>query len=253
MTRVHPPLDETEESTRVQCLLPEDDAKIYAPLLPEGGESLIIHRHLPEKDVDGRSHPRHEAGSVERKGCRPHPLVDVVGQVHRLLLFVGWFRRHLWVAVVLRGHSPTIKGGQNVAALQSPRKVLLGEENVLRDLDRPPARLSPHRNLRPRVIQQRSQRHGKQDGRRRLRPPLSRQQLQRRSRGRLGNLLSDPLLKRQPDQKENGRDAQGQPRLVWRVGIGDKWCGSHPPCHPTGKSCGFVPCRRQMVLYSESR
>jgi len=89
MTHVHPPLDETEGNIRVHRLLPEGDAKIYAPLLPEGGESLTIHRRLPEKDVVGPSHPRREAGSVERKGCRPHPLVDPVDQVHRLLLLVG--------------------------------------------------------------------------------------------------------------------------------------------------------------------
>lgn len=89
MTHVHPPLDESEENVRVHRLLPEDDAKIYAPLLPEGGESLIIHRRLPGKDVGGPSHPRHEAGNVERKGCLPHHLVDAVGQVRRLLLLVG--------------------------------------------------------------------------------------------------------------------------------------------------------------------
>ena len=89
MAHVHPPLDETEGNIRVHRLLPEDDAKIYARLLLEGGESLIIHRRLPGKDVGDPSHPRHEAGSVERKGCLPRPLVDVVGQVRLLLLRVG--------------------------------------------------------------------------------------------------------------------------------------------------------------------
>ena len=90
MTRVHPPLDETEENIPVHSLLPEDDAKIYAPLLLEGGESPIIHlRLLPGKDVGGPSHPRHEAGIVEKKGCLPRPLVDAVGLVRRLLLLVG--------------------------------------------------------------------------------------------------------------------------------------------------------------------
>lgn len=139
---------------------------------------------------------------------------------------------------MLRGRSRTIKRGKNVAALQSLRKDLLGEGSVLRDLGRPLARLSPLRNLRPRLIRRRSQRHGKQDGRRRLRPLPSRRHLQRRSRGRLGNLLSDPLLKTQPDQKESGRDGLGQPRLAWKVGIEDEWYGSHPPCHPRGKSSG---------------
>lgn len=90
MTHVHPHLDETEGNIPVHRLLPEDDAKIYAPLLPEGGERPIIHRRLLlGKDVGGPSHPRHEAGSVEKKGCRPRLLVGAVGQVRRLLLLVG--------------------------------------------------------------------------------------------------------------------------------------------------------------------
>lgn len=89
MTHVHPPLDETEGNILVHSLLPEDDAKIYAPLPHEGGESPIFHLHLLlGKDVGGPIHRRHEVGSVERKGCLPHPLVDVVGQVRRLLLLV---------------------------------------------------------------------------------------------------------------------------------------------------------------------
>lgn len=90
MTHVHPPLDVTEGNIPVHRLLSEDDAKIYAPLLPVGGGRPIIHRRLlPGKDVGGPSHPRHEAGSVEKKGCRPRPLEDAVGQVRRLLLLVG--------------------------------------------------------------------------------------------------------------------------------------------------------------------
>lgn len=140
---------------------------------------------------------------------------------------------------MLRGRSRKIKRGKSVAALQSLRKDLLGEESVLRDLDRPLARLSPLRNLKPRLIPQRSRRHGKQDGRRRLRPLPSRRHLQKKSRERLGNLLSDPLLKRQPGQKENGRDDHGRLRLVWKVGIGDELYGSHPPCRLRGKRWVF--------------
>lgn len=89
-THDHPPLlDETEGRSPVHSLLLEDVAKIIAPLLPEGGENPITHHHLPGKDFDDRSRPRQEAGNVEKKGCRPHPLLDAVGLVRRLPLLVG--------------------------------------------------------------------------------------------------------------------------------------------------------------------
>lgn len=86
----HPPHpDEAGKSIPVHPPLPEDDAKIIAPLLPEGGENMITHLPLPGKDVDDRTHPRHEAGNVEKKGCRLHPLEDAADQVRHLPLLVG--------------------------------------------------------------------------------------------------------------------------------------------------------------------